>query len=59
MLTNEELERLQTILMHDKPLYSEILEILDDYDKLCDDYDDLMEKYQEYEEEEYKEMEGD
>ena len=66
MLTKEDLEQLQLILMHDKTLYSKVLALCDkhaelqkEYDKLCVDYDDAIEELQMYEKEEYEELEDD
>lgn len=52
MLTDEELEQLQTILMHDKTLYNKILtlpgkhfRLLEEQSKLRANYIKLQEKY--------------
>lgn len=45
MLTDEELEQLQTILMHDKTLYNKILTLPGKHFRLLEEQSKLQEKY--------------
>lgn len=47
MLTKEELEQLQTVLMHDKTLYSKVLVLLRKHAKLLEKYGELRTDYNE------------
>ena len=47
MLTNEDLEQLQTVLMHDKTLYNKVLTLLREYAVLLEKHGELRTNYNE------------
>lgn len=47
MLTNEDLEQLQTVLMHDKTLYNKVLTLLREYAVLLEKHSELRTNYNE------------